>query len=151
MRAAALRTCVDMFGKAVDPDKNLFEINRFFVLEVTFDGQGRVAELRVQPKYWLEAEHPDWSEPDDFVDLTATEYKSLLGRLEELRPKGQLVEPASYAIATNCIAPHRDRYEYAVLETGEVVDLRRGDDAPRAIRYFAVSFHGTGAAKWPDM
>jgi len=94
----------------------------------------------VLPKHWFSEAHPEWQAVEDVGELSVPEYETLLGKLEGIRPKGRIVERAKYPIVTNSTARIRDRYERAVLETGDVVDARRPLEAPRAIKYFIVYF-----------
>ena len=133
-----------MFGPQIDEDDHLFEIDRFYVLEVVLDDRGAVTALNVVPKYWFEDRHPEWTKSDDFRELTQQEYEALLARLEEIRPKGRLVCTDSFAIVTNLVAPIRAVHEKAVLVTGWVSDVRRGDDAPALVRYIEIDYTAEG-------
>lgn len=146
-RETVLRACATVFGPPIDSQSSLFEINRFYVLEARFDGLGRLAQLGVLPKHWFSDNHPEWEESEDVGELTVSEYKSLLGQLESVRSKGRIVKRAKFPVVTSTTARIRDRYERAVLETGDVVDARRAADAPRAIKYFIVYFTATGQTK----
>jgi hypothetical protein len=146
-RETVLQACAAVFGPPIDSQRGLFEVNRFYLLEVKFDERGRVLQLGVLPKHWFADDHPQWDETDDVGELTEGEYQSLLGRLEGIRSKGPLVKRAKMAVVTNLTARRRDRYKHAVLETGELVDAKRSDDAPRAIKYFIVYFTAARQAK----
>ena len=146
-RETVLRACAAVFGPPVDAQHGLFEVNRFYILEAKFDKSGRLAQLGVLPKHWFADNHPEWEEVDDVGELTESEYESLLGRLEKVRPKGRIVRRAKFPVVTNSTARIRDRYARAVLETGDVVDARRPNDAPRAIKYFIVYFTAAGKSK----
>lgn len=146
-RVTVLQACAAVFGPPSDSQNNLFEVNRFYVLEAKFDESGRLAQLGVLPKHWFADDHPEWEEVDDVGELTEPEYESLLVQLDSVHPKGRIVKRAKFPIIKNSTARIRDRYERAVLETGDVVDARRLDDAPRAIKYFIVYFTTTGQTK----
>jgi hypothetical protein len=139
-REIVLQACAAVFGPLIDSQNDLFEVNRFYILEAKFDESGRLVQLGVLPKHWFADDHPEWEEVDDVGELTELEYDSLLVQLEGVRPKGRIVQRAKFPVVTNCTARIRDRYERAVLETGDVVDARRPDDAPRAIKYF-IAFY----------
>jgi hypothetical protein len=142
-RETVLQACATLFGPPVDSETGLFEVNRFYVLEARFDESGRLTQLGVLPKHWLSDNHPEWEEEDDVGELTRSEYESLLVKLEGVRRKGKLLERAKFPVISNTTARIRDIYERAVLETGDVVDARRAEDAPRAIKYFIVHFTTT--------
>ena len=146
-RATVLQACAAVFGPPVDAQRGLFEVNRFYILEAKFDESGRLAQLGVLPKHWFADDHREWDEVDDVGELTEGEYKSLLVQFEGICPKGRIVRRAKFPVVTNSTARIRDRYARAVLETGDVVDARRSDDAPRAIKYFIVYFTATGQKK----
>jgi hypothetical protein len=136
-----LRICNQMFGAPVDAGQNLFEVDQFHVLRVKFNNRGRLEQLAVEPKYYFEESHPEWKEPDNFANLTKSEYENLLARLDNVKPKGALIKPApSGAAVTNMTAWYKAVYENAVLEWGEVVDLRRGENAPVEIRWLRLTY-----------
>jgi hypothetical protein len=140
-QAEILRTCTQMFGAPVDVKQNLFEIDQFHVLRVKFNNRGRLEQLAIEPKYYFEETHPEWKEPDNFTNLTKSEYENLLARLDNVKPKGALIKPRpGGAAVTNMTAWYKEVYEYAVLEWGEVVDLRRGEDAPLEIRWLRLTY-----------
>jgi hypothetical protein len=148
-REAALRRCRGQFGAAVDEERNLFEVNRWYVLEVKFDKRGRLSELNVVPKYFFEEAHPEWKEPEApnlegywARYLTRYDYEKLLQRFDRIAPKGGLLKKGWPAVVTNMTAPYTDFYERAVLTHGEVVDLRRGDYVPTLFRYVRLRYLG---------
>jgi hypothetical protein len=146
-RETVLQACATVFGPPVDSQNGLFEVNRFFVLEAKFDSSGRLTQLGVLPKHWFADDHPEWEEVEDVGELTEREYESLLVQLDRVRPKGRIVQRAKFPIVTNSTARSRDIYKRAVLETGDVVEAQRPDDAPRAIKYFIVYFTATRKTK----
>jgi hypothetical protein len=136
-----LRACAQLFGKPVDEKQNLFEVNRFYVLRVAFDKHDNLELLAVEPKYYFEDSHPDWKEPDDFAYLSKVEYDNLLAQLDLIKPKGKLVKPASgISSVTNLTAWHTEIYEHGSLTWGELVDLRRGDNAPYEVRWLRLNY-----------
>ncbi len=136
-----LRICNQMFGAPVDVKQNLFEVDRFHVLRVKFDNRGRLEQLAVEPKYYFEESHPEWEEPDNFANLTKSEYENLLERLDRVKSKGaQIKSRPSASAVTNLTAWYKEVYENAVLEAGEVVDLRRGENAPLEIRWLRLTY-----------
>lgn len=148
-RDAALRRCREQFGPAVDAARNLFEVNRWYVLEVKFDARSRLSELNVVPKRYFAEAHPEWEEPDapDLEAhwaryLTRYDYEKLLQRLDHVEPKGGLLRRGVSGVVTNMTAPVKDLYERAELNRGEVLDLRRGDYAPALFRYVRLRYLG---------
>jgi hypothetical protein len=153
-REEVLRLCREQFGAPVDAARNLFEVNRWHVLEARFDSRGRLSELNVVPKYWFEESHPEWEEPAaDGLDgywarhLTEAESEKLLARLDAVGPKGRLLKRAEFAVVTNLTEPLTDYHERATLTRGKVVDLRRGDAAPPLVRYVRLRY-GDGRKLW---
>jgi hypothetical protein len=136
----AVAHCRSLFGAPVGHDPLLFEVNQYYALEVVLDDHDAVRALNVVPKHWFSEAHPEWEGLDDYTQLTGPESDAMVARLDEIWPKGRLVKQDNFAIVTNCTAPIRTVYEHAEVVTGEVVDLRRGDDAPRAIRYVEIAY-----------
>ena len=139
-RGLVLKACAAEFGAPIDPNNGLFEVNRYYLLEAKFDDRGRLAQLGVLPKHWFADDHPQWGATDDVGELAEGEYESLLGRLDGIRSKGQLVKRAAFPLVSGTTARIRDIYKRAVLETDEVVDANRSAHAPRAIKYFILYF-----------
>src|SRR4051812_46065925 len=108
----AVAVCGAMFGEAVDASLHLFEVNRFYVLQVETDGRGRATRIEVVPKHWFAETHPEWEGLADYDELTEQEVDQLLARLEEVRPKGRFIRtPDEFSFVTNCVAPIRSLYE----------------------------------------
>jgi hypothetical protein len=140
-KESVLQLCNQYFGAPVDAKQNLFDVNQFYVLHVKFNNRGELVESAVEPKYFFEESHPEWNEPDNFAFLSKAEYESVLAHLDRIKPKGRFIKPRSnIVVVTNLTAPHKDIYEHAVLEWGEIVDLRRGDNAALEVRYFRLSY-----------
>jgi hypothetical protein len=146
-RDVALRRCREQFGPAVDAERNLFEVNRWYVLEVKFDARSRLSELNVLPRRYFAEAHPEWEEPDApnlegywARHLTRYDYEKLLQRLDRVEPKGGLLKRGVSGVVTNMTSPVNDLYERAELKRGEVLDLRRGDYAPTLFRYVRLRY-----------
>src|SRR6059058_314164 len=56
-RSLILSACENLFGKAIDPQDALFNVNDLFVLRPGFDSHGTLIEISVTPKYWFEQKH----------------------------------------------------------------------------------------------
>jgi hypothetical protein len=133
--------CTQMYGPIVDQKRNLFSINEFYVLRLNFNRHRRITLLAVEPKYYYADDHPDWAEPNDFPNLSKTEYDRLVAEVDRIKPKGSLVKRRlPGAAVTNMTAWYRETYRHAVLEWGEVVDLRRAPDAPLLVRWFRLYY-----------
>jgi hypothetical protein len=139
-RDTVLKACAAQFGNPVDPVRHLFEVNRFYVLEVKLDKRGRLAQMGVLPKHWFGDSHPEWNETSDVGELTESEYTSLLTRLEKIRPKGQLVKRAKWPVVSATTTRRRDTYKSAILVTDDVIDATRGANALRGSKSFIVYF-----------
>lgn len=147
-RRSVLEGCERLFGAALDEKEHLFEVNRFYVLRVSFGGRGYLRELAVEPKYFHALNRPEWEEPKEFVNLSQAEFETLLVRLGGVKTKGALVRPpAAVSIVTNMTARHRASYEHAALEWGAVMDLRRPEDAPVEVRWLRVTYTAAGTRK----
>ncbi|HMJ08191.1 MAG TPA: hypothetical protein VK468_04255 [Pyrinomonadaceae bacterium] len=136
-----MRLLITGFQRVPDQNKILFEVNRFYVLRAEFNKHGSLIELAVEPKYYFEADHPDWKEQDDFTDLSQSEYLALLARLDRTKDRGKLIRLANtISSVTNMTAWYTERYENASLTWGQVVDLRKGDDHPNEVRWFRLKY-----------
>ena len=90
-----------MYGPMVDQKRNLFSINEFYVLRLSFNRAGSLMQLAVEPKYYYDIDHPDWVQPDNFPNLSKTEFESILAEVDRIKPKGSLVKTRSpYAAVT---------------------------------------------------
>jgi hypothetical protein len=142
-KESVLQECNDLFGPAVDSKQNLFNVNEFYVLSAKFDVGGKLVELAVQPRYFFDQSHPDWTEPEKFSFLSKSDYENLLVRPDRIRPKGRLLKGSSaLSYVTNMTAHHTEIYEHAALVWGELVDLRRGENVPLQVRWVRLNFSG---------
>ncbi len=142
-RGETLRRCREQFGAAVDEERNLFEVNEWYVLEVKFDPRSRLSELNVVPKHFFEESRPEWEEPESPTPegyraryLTRYDYEKLLQRLDRVAPKGRLLKRGVGAVVTNMTSPVQDYYERAELTRGEVP----GVYAPTLFRYVRLRY-----------
>lgn len=131
-KAATLEAFAELFGPPVDERESLFEVNTLFVLRPKYDSHGRLVELAVFPKYWLEETHPEWTEPPKASLLAKSEYAELLGRLESVKPKGELISAGMGSVITNMTEYFLDRYGRAFV--------RRGERASDGVRFFEVYY-----------
>ena len=140
-KISVLRSCTDLFGAPVDSKRNLFEVSRFYALKVQFDNGGKLKELAVEPKYFYQEHNSAWVEPADFAFLSRAEYEEILGRLDNIKPRGRLIrESSAISIVTNMTAHHHDVYENAVLSWGELVDARQGQSLPLQVRWLRLDY-----------
>lgn len=143
-----MAACEAKYGKPFDAELNLYEVSRFFTLQVEFDKKERLIKSSIVPKHFFDDKHPEWEEPDDFEYLTWDEYTNYREFLEGLKPIGKLVEPESpFAIITNMTAPHTALYEKAAVTRGDRVDLRDEEDAPAKVRYIYIEYKRAGSRK----
>jgi len=140
-RTRVLALCAKTYGATVDQKRNLFSVNEFYILRVTFNRNGRLTQLAVEPKYFYADDHPEWAEPDHFPYLSKTEYQRLVAEVDRIKAKGPVVKPASpISMVTNFTAWRRETHRAAVLEWGEVVDWDAAADVPRLVRFFRVYY-----------
>lgn len=139
-RESVLKACAVEFGPAIDGKNYLFQVSRYYLLEVKFDDSGRLTQLGVLPKHWFAEQHPEWNETSDAGELTWTEYSKLLWRLEDIQSKGNLVRRAKWPVVKGTTATRRDTYARAVLATSDVIDSKRPKNAPRVIKSFVLYF-----------
>lgn len=110
-----IKECTNHFGKPLDKKLNLFEINKDFVLELTF-ADTEVAKFSITPKYFFREEHPEWSEPEKRPVLDVHDYRGLLKKFESLKPKGEIVNKEAVGTCSNGNCWFGEFYEDAFLE-----------------------------------
>jgi len=136
-----LQTCSRLYGPAVDSKRHLFVVNEFYVLALKFNSRGRLLQLDVSPKYFFEEAHREWAEPDNFSFLSESQYKTVLDQIDSIKSRGTLIKGSeNISVVTNMTAPHYETYRQAKLEWGELIDLRRGDNAPLMVRWVTVHY-----------
>jgi hypothetical protein len=136
-----LQICTRLYGPAVDKQRHLFAVNEFYVLRLKFNAHGRLRELDVSPKYFFEEAHPDWAEPDNFAYLSKAQYAAVLSQIDTIKSRGALIKGSEkISVVTNLTAPHYETYRRARFAWGELVDLRRGDNAPLLVRWIRVHY-----------
>jgi hypothetical protein len=141
--ARVLGICTKLYGPCVDIQRQLFAINEFYVLGLRFNPRGRLVELDVSPKYFFEEAHPDWTEPDNFAYLSKSQYAEIVRQIDAIKSLGALIKGSEkISVVTNMTAPHRETYRAAQLEWGEIIDLRRGENAPLLVRWIKVHYSG---------
>jgi hypothetical protein len=139
--ARVLGICTKLYGPCVDIQRHLFAINEFYVLGPRFNARGRLVEVDVSPKYFFEEAHPDWTEPDKFGYLSKSQYVEILGQIDTIKSLGAFIKRyKKVSVVTNMTATHRETYRAAHLEWGEVIDLRRGENAPLLVRWIKVHY-----------
>jgi hypothetical protein len=117
-KLSVLKKCESIFGKPIDAQANLFEVNSQFVLQPHFDAGDNLISLEVVPKYFFEKTHHEWTEPDDFPLLSESQYRSLLLRFDACSPRGKLVATTKICVVTNSTCNLLDRYEYGYVRRG---------------------------------
>lgn len=137
-----LRICTQLYGATVDWQRHQFAVNEFYVLGLKFNARGSLIELEVSPKYFFEEAHADWAEPDNFTYLSKSQYDAVLEQIDTIKPRGALIKSSeSISVVTNMTAPHREIYRRAMLDWGEIIDLRRSENAPLLVRWIRVHYY----------
>jgi len=140
-RARVLALCDQLYGSMIDRRMGLYAVNEFFVLKPIFDRRGELVALYVEPKWYYDWYNVAWEARDDFHNLSKTEYERLLAQVDQIKPRGSLVKPASpISVVTNLTAWREETYAEAVLEWGEVAGSQRPADAPVLLRWFTVLY-----------
>src|ERR1044072_1905607 len=138
-----LQICNRLYGPALDNKRRLFAVNEFYVFESKFNGRGRLVQLNVSPKYFFAVDHPEWAEPDNFSFLSKSQYEMVLNQIDCIKSRGPLIRGSEkISVITNMTAPHHETYRRAKLGWGELIDLRRGDNAPLMVRWITVHYLG---------
>jgi hypothetical protein len=114
-RLSVLKACENIFGKPIDFNASLFELNSKFVLRPHFDTGDILTSLEVVPKYFLHDMHPEWAEPDEWPLFSESQFQNLLSRLDNIIPRGKLVRSDDFCVVSNNTCPLLDKYEHAYV------------------------------------
>ena len=140
-RAHVLAVCDQLYGPMIDQRMGLYAVNEFFVLQPIFDRRDKLVALYVEPKWYYDWYNVAWEAPDDFRNLSKTDYERLLTQVDQIKPRGSLVKPASpISVVTNLTAWRKETYAEAILEWGEVAGSQYPADAPVLVRLFKVLY-----------
>ncbi|HEX8772968.1 MAG TPA: hypothetical protein VF735_05135 [Pyrinomonadaceae bacterium] len=137
-KSSVLKNCIDLFGSPVDVEKNLFEINSLYLVEVRFDSQGSLMELAFFPKSDLGEKYPAWKQPQKFIYLSRAEYEDVLRLMDKIRPKGEPIKSLTNATVHSFTVDFLDQYEHAFLNHRDVLDS--GNGLPNGVRRGSLYF-----------
>jgi hypothetical protein len=133
-KEATLQSCARLFGPTIDERRNLFEVNQAFILQAKFNKQGQLEEFAVEPKYFFNETHPEWKEPSSFPSLSQSEFRDLVVKLENVKPKGKMIKPRNdISTVNNSTAYYQEMYKHAVLKWGELADWS-------GVRFFRIRY-----------
>ncbi|HEX8735009.1 MAG TPA: hypothetical protein VF721_06795 [Pyrinomonadaceae bacterium] len=118
-KAQVLENCRRLFGDSVDEKLNLFEVNQQFVLRAEFSEKGKLVKILVEPKYFYEEEHPEWTEPKERPHLANSVYADVIAKINSIKPFGNFLRKKWDGVITNSTDYRREYYKNAVLEYGE--------------------------------
>ena len=111
-------TCEDkllkLFSRA-DTKECIFTVNDSYVLQAIYYGK-TLGEVRIVPRYFFHDTHPEWIEPDEPVVMTSARHRSLMTRIQEVRPLGRLLKEGDVGVTLNLRTLFRDVYEEGVVE-----------------------------------
>lgn len=145
-RTRVLNELGSKYQRIVDTQNILFDVDEFRVIRAIFDEQNRLIELAVEPKYYFEGDHQDWTQRKDHKHLTRAEFDALVSELAKIMPLGKKVAEANkIAFVTNMTAWYTEHYQNASLTWGVVVDSRSVDDSYE-VRWFRFKY-GANADK----
>jgi hypothetical protein len=134
-----LKLCAENFGEPVDKGLNLYEANSFYVLHAVFDKKNKLEKLEIVPRYYFAESHPEWEEPEEFENLSWSQFQNFLTRVDLIKPKGELITPSpNVSIVTNQTAPFTTVYKNAQITVGYLLDLNERESAE--IKWFLVEF-----------
>ncbi len=137
-----LRICNRLYGPAVDNKRHLFAVNEFYVMRLKFNSRGLLVQLHVSPKYFFAEARPEWAEPDNFEYLSKSQYDTVVTQIDAIKSRGARIKGSEkIPVVTNMTAPHHEIYRRATFAWGELIDLRRGDNAPLRVRWIEVHYH----------
>jgi len=140
-RTRIVALCNQLYGPVIDQRLKLYAVNQFFVLELIFDRHDHLVGLHVEPKWYWDWYNVAWEARDDFRNLSKSEFERLLADIDNLKPRGTLIKPASAnPEIRNLTAWRRETYTGAELEWGEVADPQKPSDAPVTIRWLNVYY-----------
>lgn len=119
-----LDRCAKLFGSPVDHNRHFYEVDRYFILHVEFEGS-QLIRISVEPKYFHEETHPEWTEPPDWPLMSKSQVEQLMSKIAEIRDYGFLIQRGAIAVVTNNTRWIHDKYALANLELGGVGDSFR--------------------------
>jgi hypothetical protein len=61
-----------------------------YVLHPVYHVKKILEVIRVSPKYFDRETQPEWEQPDERPTMTLDNYKRVLGRIDKVKPLGQL-------------------------------------------------------------
>lgn len=129
------------FGQSVDEDLGLYDVNRFYVLQVEFDESDSLIKLSIYPKHYFEESHPNWTDTGENKYLVWDQYKELLKKLTRIAPLGKLIEPApSISVVTNMTAWRTAKYENGLLTLGVLTDVAREESDKTELKWFRIEY-----------
>jgi len=108
----------------IDSANRLFDAGNGYVLQAILR-DSILTEVRVVPRPYLVALHPEWTEPNR--ELTAEAYGELLKRLQEYRPFGRLEQRGTKGIMSNTVGRFVDLYESVVIERAQRTSIGGGN------------------------
>jgi hypothetical protein len=108
--------CQQRFGPTIDQRMGLYTVNASYVLSLTFDRHGDLVAVHVEPKHFYDWYNVAWEEPNDFRNLSKAEYERILAQIDQIKPRGPLVQP----VTTNLSGWREEQYRDGVLEWDEV-------------------------------
>lgn len=100
----------------IDEKENLFEVSSEYALQPGFDTSGNLTQVRVVPKYFFEASHPEWPEPDSPPSMPLKRYRDLLRDIQKLKALGALVHRGKIGITLNLRTSFWDQYKKGIVE-----------------------------------
>jgi hypothetical protein len=140
-RSVVLPQITGTFGRSVDEDLGLYDVNRFYVLQVEFDDSDSLIKLSIYPKYYFEESHSDWADTGENKYLVWNQYKELLRKLTKIAPLGKLIEPAPpLSIVTNMTAWQTEKHENGLLTLGVLTDITREESDEAQLKWFCIEY-----------
>ena len=139
------QSCRSLFGDPVGPFPDVFEVNQDYVLRFQLDTNGRLIQISVIPKLYLEQQHPEWHEYESAPFLSDGEFKSLLAKIGQIRAIGQLSERDHFGFSSAGKTPFTDRYQHAYVRWVSLGPESEG--GPPAVHAFDVFYLRTYSGK----
>lgn len=130
-KSQILAKAAQLFGAPLSREHAVFQFNTSYVLWFTFDTQGRLLGMTLQP---ISDEHSgllNLKAPSEAARMSETEYSAAVQRLSELKDFGMLLESHGSVTSPGYIGSfNTDRFERAYVErilTDDAQAVRRLD------------------------
>jgi hypothetical protein len=128
------------FGREVQKQPLLFEVNKDYLLELQLDRRGEIRKIEVAPRYFWQESNPEWREPGYKVGFLEKEYQETLAKVEQIKRIGSLVDKGTVGVVTNSKLWLTDQYEQAFIVRRIDSIAEPEQDSSELVHSFSIYF-----------